>query len=243
MATITAILNGYKRPQFLKEQVEAIKNQTVPPSEIMLWQNNTDGFDKELTDTLITASCNKNLGVWARFAYALNATSDYICIFDDDTIPGAMWFENCLETMKTNEGLLGTVGLIYDTPTNYRPNTRFGWTDINNPEVIRVDIVGHAWFFKREWLSTYWRELPPVGLTTVGEDMHFSHMLQKYLGLNTYVPPHPENNKQMWGSTKGWEMGTEKNALSLNEDNIRYMDWYHKKLINNGFKLVRHGKI
>jgi hypothetical protein len=243
MSTITAILNGYKRPQFLKEQIDAIKNQTIPPNEIMLWQNNTEGFDKELTDSLITASCNKNLGVWARFAFALNAKSDYICIFDDDTIPGDMWFENCLETMKTHEGLLGTVGLIYNTPTNYRPNTRFGWTDINNPETIQVDIVGHAWFFKREWLSAYWRELPPIGLTTVGEDMHFSYMLQKYLGLNTYVPPHPEDNKRMWGSTKGWEMGTEKNALSLNEDNIRYMDWYHKQLINKGFKLVRYERV
>ena len=243
MSQITAILNGYKRPQFLKEQVDAIRNQTIKPKDIMLWQNNTEGFDKELTDTLITASSNINLGVWARFAFALNAKTEYICIFDDDTIPGDMWFENCLETMKKHEGLLGTVGLIYDTPNSYRPNTRFGWTDINNPETIQVDIVGHAWFFKREWLSTYWRELPPINLTTVGEDMHFSYMLQKYLGLNTYVPPHPENNKQMWGSTKGWEMGTEKNALSLNEDNIRYMDWYHKKLINDGFKLVRYGKI
>jgi hypothetical protein len=38
-------------------------------------------------------------------------------------------------------------------------------------------------------------------------------------------------------------MGTEKNALSLNEENIRYMDWYHKQLIDKGFKLVRYGKI
>jgi len=238
---ITAILNGYKRPQFLKEQIDAIKNQTIPPEEIMLWQNHTEGFDAELTSQLTTASCNKNMGVWARFAFALNAKTEYICIFDDDTIPGSMWFENCISTMKTHEGLLGTVGLIYETPNSYRPNTRYGWTEINNPKTIRVDIVGHAWFFKREWLSAFWRELPPPDLTTVGEDMHFSYMLQKYLGLNTYVPPHPEHFKEMWGSTKGWEMGTEKNALSFNEGNILKMDKYHKDLINRGFKLVKHG--
>lgn len=243
MSEITAILNGYKRPQFLKEQVEAIQNQTIKPKEIMLWQNNSEGFDKELIDTLTTASSNKNLGVWARFAFALNAKTEYICVFDDDTIPGDMWFENCLETMKTHEGLLGTVGLIYDTPNSYRPNTRFGWTDINNPETIRVDIVGHAWFFKREWLSTYWRELPPVNLTTVGEDMHFSAMLQKYLNLNTYVPPHPPENKRLWGSLKGWEMGTEKNALSFDHNNINLMNEYHKDLLSKGFKLVRYEKL
>jgi hypothetical protein len=243
MSNITAILNGYKRPQFLKEQVESIRNQTIPPIEIMLWQNNTDGFDEKLTDSLTTASCNKNLGVWARFAYALNAKTEYICIFDDDTIPGDMWFENCLTTLKTHEGLLGTIGLIYNTSNSYRPNTRFGWADINNPEPIRVDIVGHAWFFKREWLSAYWRELPPIGLTTVGEDMHFSYTIQKFLGLNTYVPPHPEDNKRLWGSLKGWEMGTEQNALSFNNNNLILMDSYHKHLISNNFKLVRHGKI
>lgn len=243
MKEITAILNGYKRPQFLKEQIDALKNQTIPPKEIMLWQNNLDGFDKALTDTIITASCNKNLGVWARFAFALNAKTEYICIFDDDTIPGDQWFENCLNTMKTHEGLLGTVGLIYDTVNSYRPNKRFGWADINNPEVIQVDIVGHAWFFKREWLSAYWRELPPINLTTVGEDMHFSYSIQKYLNLNTYVPIHPEGNKRLWGSIKGWEMGTEPNALSFNNDNLVLMDKYHKELITKGFKLLRHGKI
>jgi hypothetical protein len=241
MGEITVILNGFKRPQFLKEQVDAIKNQTIKPKEIMLWQNNSDGFDKDLTDTLITATCNNNLGVWARFAYALNAKTEYICIFDDDTIPGDMWFENCLETMKTYEGLLGTIGLIYDTPHGYRPNTRYGWADINNSETIMVDIVGHAWFFKREWLSAFWRELPPVGIEVVGEDMHFSFMIQKYLGLNTYVPPHPKDDKEMWGSTKGWELGTEANALSFVPKNIQLMEVYHADLVSRGFKLICHG--
>ena len=131
--------------------------------------------------------------------------------------------------------------MIYETPDNYRPNTRYGWTEINNPKPIRVDIVGHAWFFKREWLSAFWAELPPPDLNNVGEDMHFSFMIQKYLGLNTYVPPHPPHFKEMWGSLKGWELGTEKNALSLNESNIHKMDWYHKNLISRGFKTVKHG--
>jgi hypothetical protein len=237
MEGITVILNGFKRPQFLKEQVEAINNQTIKPVDIMLWQNSNEGFDKELTNSLVTGSCNKNLGVWARFAYALNAKTEYICIFDDDTIPGKMWFENCLETMKTHEGLLGTIGLVYNSENGYLPNVRYGW---DNPisSTIKVDIVGHAWFFKREWLSTYWRELPPNGFDFVGEDMHFSYMLQKYLGLNTYVPPHPPHNPEMWGSTKGWEMGRERNGLSLVPTNIDKMNEYYKILIKNGFKII-----
>lgn len=241
MSEITAILNGYKRPQFLKEQVEAIKNQTIKPKEIMLWINDNDNFDKSITDGLITAHCNRNMGVWARFAFALNCTTEYICIFDDDTIPGDMWFENCLNTMKTHEGLLGTVGLVYKNPNDYFQNVRFGWPS-SNPSTVEVDIVGHSWFFKREWLSTYWRELPPEGLITVGEDMHFSYMIQKYLGLKTYVPPHPENNRRLWGSLKGYELGSERNALSFNRVNLDLMNVYHRQLMSKGFKLVEHGK-
>jgi len=237
MADITVILNGYKRPFFLREQIEAINNQTIKPKEIMLWQNNSDGFDDDLTSSITTAKSNKNLGVWARFAFALNAKSEYVCVFDDDTIPGSMWFENCLETMKTHEGLLGTIGLIYNNKNSYLPNKRYGWDNPNNTPT-RVDIVGHAWFFKREWLTTFWRELPPLGFDYVGEDMHFSYMIQKYLGLNTYVPPHPKHVPEMWGSLKGWDMGTEKHGLSLIPENINKMNEYYKHIINNGFKII-----
>jgi hypothetical protein len=242
MGDITVILNGYKRPQFLKEQIDSILNQTIKPKEIMLWQNNNEGFDLNLTKNLTTAVSNKNLGVWARFAFALNAKTEYICIFDDDTIPGSRWLENCLTTIKTHKGLLGTIGLIYQNKNNYLPHIRYGW-DNNNEGTVKVDIVGHSWFFKREWLSTYWRELPPDGFDYVGEDMHFSYMIQKYLNLNTYVPPHPRNNPEMWGSLKGWAMGTEKNGLSLVPTNIHKMNEYYKLLINKGFKIINDGKI
>jgi hypothetical protein len=36
--------------------------------------------------------------------------------------------------------------------------------------------------------------------------MHFSYMLQKYANIPTYVPPHPRNNKELWGSTKEQNM-------------------------------------
>jgi hypothetical protein len=242
MGEITVILNGFKRPQFLSEQIDAVNNQSIKPKEIMLWQNHLEGFDTNLTNTLTTASCNKNLGVWARFAFALNAKTEYICILDDDTIPGSLWFENCLNTMKTHEGLLGTIGLVYGSERNYLPNMRHGW-DNPNLKPIKVDIVGHAWFFKREWLSTYWRELPPNGFESVGEDMHFSYMLQKYLGINTFVPPHPPHIPEMWGSLKGWQMGTEANGISLVPANIQKMNEYYTLLISKGFKIINNGTI
>ena len=80
------------------------------------------------------------------------------------------------------------------------------------------------------------------GDETGTSDFYVVHdTLQKYLGLNTYVPPHPKDDKEMWGSTKGWEMGTEKNALSFVSKNIQLMEVYHSELVSNGFKLICHG--
>jgi len=238
MHNITVILNGYKRPHVLKNQLEAINNQTIKPKEIMLWQNNDLGFDPNITKKLTTAVCNSNLGVWARFAYALNAKTEYICIFDDDTIPGPKWLENCYNTIQTHNGLLGTIGVKFMTKTSYQPIQRYGWANPNE-DVVEVDIVGHAWFFRREWLSTFWSELPDIDQSPiVGEDIHFSYTLKKYLGLSTYVPPHPANDKSMWGSMPelAWKIGQDSAAISMNHSNLDVMSQTYVNYIKKGFK-------
>jgi len=235
---ITVVLNGFKRSQHFKKQLEAIENQTIKPKEILLWQNLGENFDKHLTSRTTHSSCNKNLGVWARFAYALNADTEYVCVFDDDTIPGKKWLENCLNTIQEYDGLLGTIGVKFQTIQSYHPNTRVGWANPNNG-IEEVDIVGHSWFFRREWLSTFWRELPDVKQTRlVGEDMHFSYTLQKYLNKKTYVPPHPIDDMEMWGSKPdtGWGIGQDSAALSMFPINISLMSIEYQKYINQGFK-------
>ena len=155
-----------------------------------------------------------------RFAFALNAKSEYICIFDDDTIPGRKWLENCYNTIQTREGLLGTIGLLYQNPfppdnpncSYYEYYERVGWANPNE-EIKQVDLVGHSWFFKKEWLSDYWREQPNPKYNLCGEDMHFSYMLQKYRNLPTFVPSHPKNDTEMWGSIKGSIYGADENSM------------------------------
>ena len=241
--SVTVILNGYKRPHVLSKQLESINNQTLKPKEILFWQNYGDEFDTNLTDILTHAKCNKNLGVWARFAFALNAKTEYICIFDDDTIPGKMWLENCLNTIQQYNGLLGTIGIRFQTKETYWPAIRIGW-DRPNQETQQVDIVGHSWFFRREWLSHFWRELPEISQSTlVGEDMHFSYTLQKYAGINTYVPPHPPDDMDLWGSLPNyaWEIGTDSNAISMNHNNMGLMSSAYRSYVNKGFKTILNG--
>jgi hypothetical protein len=241
---VTVILNGYKRGHVLKSQYESIKSQTLRPKEIMLWQNKGEDFDTDVTKKMTHVDSNKNFGVWARFAFALNAQTEYICIFDDDTIPGKRWLENCYNTIQKYDGLLGTIGVRFLSENSYQPIERVGWANPNEGVEV-VDIVGHSWFFKREWLSTFWRELPNLESSTlVGEDMHFSYTLQKYLNKKTYVPPHPENNMDFWGSVPetAWEIGQDSSAISMNHNHLLEMNKAYVNYINKGFKILKNIK-
>ena len=65
-------------------------------------------------------------------------------------------------------------------------------------------------------------------------------MLQKYLGLNTYVPPHPKDNKELWAVYQiphGVSV-KDKAALSMNMDNVELMSQQLRKYTNNGFKII-----
>lgn len=243
---ITVVLNGFRRGKNLDKQIEAIKNQSIKPDNIMLWYNDP-GEDSEVNygavKQTLAAVSNENWGVWARFYYAMNAKTKYVCVFDDDTIPGPKWFENCLNTIKTHRGLLGTVGLVYDSKDDYFQNVRYGWVNPNE-DIQEVDIVGHSWFFEKEFLTAFCRELPLLDVKICGEDIHFSYTLQKYFGLKTYVPPHPANDKSMWGSLKGNELGIDKHAISCQHivnTNSNFMfgvNDYFKECLKNGWKLI-----
>ena len=206
---IICVLNVYKRPQVFHEQLLAVINQTITPKKIIVWCNN-DAVDlskyKSYSNILIITS-SQNLGVWARFfsLYYLFKCK-YICVFDDDTIPGKKWFENCLNTMNKHNALLGTIGLVYKQGSKYELFTKCGWDSsvINNPKEEYVDIVGHSWFFKKEWITTIIKDLPNIDekMFVCGEDMHLSYVMQKYLNIPTMVPPHPPDDEELWGGNK-----------------------------------------
>ena len=58
-SNITVILCAYNRPQFLDEQIIAIRQQSVPVSDIWLWYNQGSEPQKPLSDVKV-AYCNYN---------------------------------------------------------------------------------------------------------------------------------------------------------------------------------------
>jgi len=210
---ITVILNCYRRPEYLAEQIDAIRNQSIKAKQIWIWVNyHDDNKDIDFTqfDVDRVIKNDYNWKFFGRFAGAMLAKTKYVAMFDDDTIPGKDWFKNCLETMSTNEGILGGAGVRLSEP-KYFGHTRYGWSS-RNPEPVEVDLVGHAWFYKKEWLKYMWQEEPLTWEN--GEDIHFSYVSQKYGNIKTWCPPHPQENFEMFSSLKGMEMGMDNKATS-----------------------------
>lgn len=211
--SITAILNAYRRPQHIQKQINHILDQTVAPEEIWLWRNHHEDWNTNL-DTLqgIDKYCdsNHNWKYFGRFTLAMMAQTEHVAFFDDDTVPGKRWFENCLNCGV--DGVLGGVGLVQYNTSQYMAHVRYGWPEPNN-NVVKVDLVGHAWFLKKEYLKYIWMEEPVTYETA--EDMHLSYSCQKYGGIETFVPPHPKDKPEMSSSLYGYELGVDDKTDSV----------------------------
>lgn len=212
--SITAILNIYRRPEYLQEQLSAIENQSIKPDNIFIWYNKPENENFQNQNILKHYNVfysTYNFKYHARFAAALLAETDYICIFDDDTIPGINWFRSCLDTIqKTGPNLMVARGISFRSLSNSRDAISYGPEPSNKspqqPQV--VDMGGHSWFFPKEFTSSFWREQIPSIHT--GEDFFFSYAIQKYNNANTVVPPYPLDDKSVWGSIK----------VSYGDDNV-----------------------
>lgn len=253
--SIVAVLSIYRRTQYLQEQIEAVLNQTIPPKDIFIWVNkhedNEEFVNKKLYPLLDTYDYSnfrviKNDYNWkfhGRFSIAQMAQSEYVCVFDDDTIPGKKWFENCIKSMKLKNGMMGSIGEKYCLVSDQEINMRSieGWRS-NNEKIKRVDVIGHSWFFRKEWLKYLWAEEPVTW--DVCEDIQFSFCLQKYGGIYSYVPPQPISDLDLCGSLKGYEYGGDEVAsyiLNMDEwrgkGTVRQLA-YLEYIINRGMELT-----
>lgn len=245
MGDISVILNVYKRPYSLERQIQAIKNQTikVDSSDIHVWFNNPE--DAKVIQTLPidknikVYQCNYNTKFFGRFTLPLICKTKYIAMFDDDIIPGERWLENCVNSIQTQDGIYGGSG-IYLQADSYLPHTKIGWNQVNNDKITEVDLVGHAWFFRKEHAKFMWLEEPPSWDN--GEDMFFSYIAQKN-NVKTFVPPHPKNDISLWSNNPRLDnnMGRDANAHSLaNPNHLSQRNNIVKTLINKGWKRVQN---
>lgn len=205
---IAVMLTAYKRTHLLDQQIAAIEKQTVPPESIFVW--NGSGGRLRLPNGVqecSVACCN--LGVWPRFMAAGTLPTETVAVFDDDTIPGPRWFENCMNTAKvTGPAVLGACGVSF-VGGNRQDRTYPGWKT-PAPHIVECDLVGHAWFMPTSVLSN-WEGAPHLEYPYCGEDYWISVHAQR-MGMKTYAVAHPPQDKTWWGSLEGG-LGTDEHAL------------------------------
>ena len=204
---VTTILQLYKRPEYLKEQIAAVITQTVKSDKIIIVHNEGDvKFDYPDNVELIYA--NPNLKFHLRFAIGLLADTEYVSFLDDDTIPQPRWYENCIKTIERHDCLCVTNGRLFVPPNQWAAP---GWGNPTNEEFL-VDFGGHAWFLRQENLKYMWYD--KIYEYKNGEDIMLSANLQIHGNIPTYVPPHPSADTSLWGShpEKATKYGSDKVA-------------------------------
>lgn len=244
MNDISVILTAYNRPEHLNTQINHILDQSVQPKEIYIWYNKGDKTQIKIDNPDIkTIMCDENFKFHGRFAFALLMKTKYVAIFDDDCFPQKDWFKNCLESIEQCNGILGCAGVKLKRKDAYQPHQKYGWNGKKSKKIERVDLVGHGWFFKKEWAKYMWYE-DPISWDN-GEDIQFSFLCQKHGGINTFVPPHPSKQTNLWGNSfeMGKRVGEDKNATYLTYNNhFKIRNHLCKNYIERGWDICKNDK-
>jgi GT2 family glycosyltransferase/tetratricopeptide (TPR) repeat protein/SAM-dependent methyltransferase len=241
MADVTVILTAYRRPDALRGQVEAIRAQSLGPRAIWLWANEPgppmlEAIDGAEVDRVVVS--NVNAYVHARFALALTAPTEFVALFDDDTVPGAGWLANCVETFGRSPGILGSAGVRLHGE-EYSSRSVHGWHDPSD-ETTEVDLVGHAWFLRTAWVHHLFSA--PAVTGTNGEDIELAARAWKSAGVRCFCPPHPPRDRSLWGSLRGAELGSDQVALSRRPAHLAERDRIVRAEIAAGWRpLFRRG--
>ena len=244
MADVTVILTAYRRPDALRGQVEAIRSQSLAPRAIWLWANEPGppmraAIDRVRLDRVVVS--NTNAHVHARFALGLTAPTEFVALFDDDTVPGPGWLENCLATFGRTPGLLGSAGVRLQGE-EYASRSVHGW-HAPTDEPVEVDLVGHAWFLPTVWVHHLFSA--PAVTGTNGEDIELAARVWRREGIRCYCPPHPPGDRSRWGSLRGEELGSDAVALSRRSGHLAERDRIVRAEIQAGWRplFLREGDL
>jgi len=234
---VTVILSVWKRTH-LEKQLHHVLKQTKKPHQIWIYQNEShldihiSEIAKQRHNISVIHSKDINFKFHARFALPLLCDTEYVAIFDDDTMPGERWLENCVDTSKRNNSIVLARGLSVEPGFEDQEEQCLIAIGDGHPieQEIEVDLGGHCWFFKTEWCKYMWRDRPCTWDN--GEDIHFSAACKIYGGIRSFVPAMPAQDKSLWGDLE-LHLGTDQHATwrqsdhsVLRGDTVKY--WIEK---------------
>jgi hypothetical protein len=222
----TIIFNLFKGPaDALRIQLEAAVSQqdVVAPEIWVMCFNSPLQREYEAVVNSIRAKSQNDLKIvltisdfnhkfHGRFLLASMATTKYVLIVDDDKNVDATTVRDYIACMKVRKGVWGNGGHRRASDFEgykFWPGVGF---DLTKDDYAEVDYLSGMWFLEQSWLEYFVKERMPSWATA--EDMHLSHVMRKYLNLNTYGGKVALNladlPKKQFAATKG-------SALDLRE--------------------------
>lgn len=207
---ITVIITVWKRP-YLSRQIESLINQTLQPKGIWIVHNENYIQIRDVVDTFLKRYPNifiidsdLNLKYFGRFSLCHMVDTPYVQVIDDDVIPGVEWLQTCVEKCLEYQAVVSCSGRLI-RPGNFRPEEILPTDDMqkthmnyfigdcyNNlkynysPADSYVDYGCNSYFFKTEWISSFWSVWPFT--FDSGEDIHLSATLKIVRDIPTVVP-------------------------------------------------------
>lgn len=141
----TAIVQHYykSRRPYLDQIVDALAASSMPPSELIIWNNEenqhlaVDPSRAKMPTTAINSSKNNLMG---RYAAMLLATTDVVFVQDDDLLVQPKTVERLIEAWKRNGSIAGHVGANLDRGSP-SPYSSAMWVPGQVGVDISVDIV------------------------------------------------------------------------------------------------------
>ena len=203
---VTVILNVYKRINIFETQLQAVINQTIKPKEIWVCIF-ASPYEKDFLAILTKYPQVKvirsdiNFKFYGRFQLALQATTPYVCFYDDDRFPRENNLKFYLELVQKKEfekAILGQWGWMLHEPEykddeiiaewEYHPHYQNSWWISSNStragRAFKVDYLCGHWFTHRDTLFSIFREVD-IDFST-GEDMRLSILAYKHHGIESY---------------------------------------------------------
>ncbi|KAE9036635.1 hypothetical protein PR002_g6984 [Phytophthora rubi] len=195
----TIIFNVFRgSPDALKLQLEAAldqQNVTPPHVWVMSFNSPNENAYKEVVDAmrlqyperssqLVMTTSNYNHKFHGRFLLAYMATTKYVLVVDDDKNIDSTTVYDYIQYMNLQKGVWGNFGQVRaSTFDGYKSWPTVGY-NLSAVDWVEQDYLCGMWFLEQTWLEYFVKERPPSWSTA--EDMHLSHVMRKYLNLNTY---------------------------------------------------------
>lgn len=211
-ASWSAIITLWKRKEYLKEQIEAIYNQSIVPNEVIIIINEnhiSESSVRAIVGSNVKIVCSDINSLYTRFTLAYIAEGEYISVFDDDIIPGKYWIANAIRACRSYNALIGPQGRIYNT------TGKKNFFKIISPDIedktdtiscadtdIYCDWVCNSYLFKREWIGAILGQLRYKDSYKTFDDIQLATSLFINKGIRCVTPMQPPFAKELHGSLK-----------------------------------------